>query len=318
MVSTVMLFLYCLLPFLFYSVHFVYPQAIYDDESTFQGTFTKTLKSSVCTENVQNCEKRLHQSQILQENMSKELSEYKSKLMELKVVHTGFLSWAVQDLCRNIKHFVFEDMELCPFYYNFSQNNSYLQRCPAPEMFSDISMTCQDPSTVICGSRAIPDGYMCDFEALDEPNCFLENSKSDTFDWTRKNGSTSSTNTGPSSAYHGKFYTYIETSSPRKLGDNAILESNKIFQERWYCLYLFYHMHGSNIGNLTIKTKESSKKPVVLKQLSGEQGMKWKKMNSFDILLKKDTKILIEATRGKSYRGDISIDLIMLLPRMCE
>ncbi|XP_062610796.1 MAM and LDL-receptor class A domain-containing protein 1-like [Saccostrea cucullata] len=182
-------------------------------------------------------------------------------------------------------------------------------------MFSDINMRCQEPTTVNCGSRAIPDGYMCDFETTAEPDCFLENSKSDIFDWTRKTGSTGSSNTGPSSAYHGRFYTYIETSSPRKLGDNAILESKATFQERLYCLYLFYHMHGSHVGNLTIKTKEIFNNPVVLKQLSGEQGNKWKKMSSLNVRLNGYTKILIEATRGSSYEGDISIDLVMLLPR---
>ncbi|XP_061186513.1 MAM and LDL-receptor class A domain-containing protein 1-like [Saccostrea echinata] len=316
MENTAILSLFYIFPLQFYSLQFVFSQAIYEDESKFQGPFTKNLKSSVCAENVQKCGIRLHQSQAVQQNMSDELSEYKSKLMELKVVQKGFLSWTVQDLCRNIKHFIFEDLELCPFYYDCSQKNSYLQRCPVPQMFSDINLKCQDPSTVNCGSRYIPDGHMCDFEKNDESSCFLVNSNSDTFDWTRNTGSTSSSNTGPSSAYHGKYYAYIETSSPRKSGDNAVLESNKIFQDRTYCLNLFYHMYGSDIGNLIIKTK-SDYVQTVLKKISGDQGYNWKRMSSLDITLNENTKVLIEATRGKDFKGDISIDLVTLSPRKC-
>ncbi|XP_062608885.1 uncharacterized protein LOC134270666 [Saccostrea cucullata] len=249
------------------------------------------------------------------EEFERNLTEYKSLLDKLKSVPKK--SWTVDDLCRNLPNFVFEDKELCPSFYDCSQSSPYLQQCPYPQLFSDINARCQDPSTVNCGERNITYGYTCDFESLSDSNCFLVNSGSGIFSWTRHTGSTSSSDTGPSSAYHGSYYMYIEASSPRKYGDNAVLESNKRFQDKIYCLSLFYHMRGSNIGRLIIKTENSSYGKTVLKQITGEQGNTWQKMDSLNVSVNRNTKILIEATRGSSYEGDISIDLVTLWPRKC-
>ncbi|XP_061186515.1 uncharacterized protein LOC133194600 [Saccostrea echinata] len=251
------------------------------------------------------------------DELENDLSEYQSTLEKMKSVPKRILSWTVDDLCRNIPNFVFEDSDLCPFFYDCSQTGSYLQQCPYPQLFSDNNYRCEDSSTVRCGSRIKTYGYTCDFESLPESNCFLVDSDSGTFRWTRHSGSTSSSDTGPNSAYRGLYYAYIETSSPRQLGDNAILESNRTFQDTTYCLSLYYHMRGSHIGSLIIKTENSSNKQTVLRQISGEQGNRWQRMDSLDIPLNKETKVLIEATRGSSYEGDISIDLITLWPKKC-
>ena len=43
----------------------------------------------------------------------------------------------------------------------------------------------------------------------------------DDFDWTLKSGKTPSYNTGPTWAFDGRYYIYIEASRPRKYGDKA-------------------------------------------------------------------------------------------------
>lgn len=50
----------------------------------------------------------------------------------------------------------------------------------------------------------------------------MEQSANDDFDWTRWTGRTSSDDTGPDGAKEGKYYLYIETSSPRKQDDRAV------------------------------------------------------------------------------------------------
>ena len=62
--------------------------------------------------------------------------------------------------------------------------------------------------------------FLCSFEM--EDICGYEQSQTDEFDWSRRSGSTPSTNTGPSSAFNGQFYMYIETSDPRRLNDTAL------------------------------------------------------------------------------------------------
>ncbi len=43
------------------------------------------------------------------------------------------------------------------------------------------------------------------------------------FDWTLWKGATPSKETGPSRAYSGEYYIYIEASNPRRQNDNARL-----------------------------------------------------------------------------------------------
>ena len=67
------------------------------------------------------------------------------------------------------------------------------------------------------------------------------------------------------------YYVYIETSSPRRLGDKAIIS-------RWVsltgksCLSFFYHMRGSGMGTLRVKLCDA-----VISEKSGNQGSNWLK-----------------------------------------
>ena len=51
--------------------------------------------------------------------------------------------------------------------------------------------------------------------------CGMEQQTSDVFDWSLHKGETPSDETGPSRAYNGDFYMYIEASKPRQPGDRA-------------------------------------------------------------------------------------------------
>ena len=62
--------------------------------------------------------------------------------------------------------------------------------------------------------------YVCDFEGA--TICDMVQSGADVFNWTRQQGPTPTSNTGPDSAQHDNYYMYIESSAPRSPGDFAM------------------------------------------------------------------------------------------------
>ena len=70
---------------------------------------------------------------------------------------------------------------------------------------------------------------------------------------------------------------YIEASSPRKRGDNAMLGS-VVFKPSICKLRFFYHMYGSHIGTLNVYTRSSTTGPLnKIWTKTGNQGDKWLK-----------------------------------------
>jgi len=72
----------------------------------------------------------------------------------------------------------------------------------------------------------------------------------DTHDWTRQSGGTPSNNTGPSGAFDGSSYMFIESSNPN-FNTTAILESDFDFTSAVNPEITFsYHMYGAAMGTL--------------------------------------------------------------------
>ena len=65
------------------------------------------------------------------------------------------------------------------------------------------------------------------------------------------------------------YYMYIETSSPRVDGDNAIIDSHVTLNGN-SCLRFYYHMYGSSVKTLNVKVGNK----MVFTE-SGDQGNKW-------------------------------------------
>ncbi|KAJ7394105.1 Serine protease 56 [Desmophyllum pertusum] len=146
----------------------------------------------------------------------------------------------------------------------------------------------------------------CDFE---KDLCNWSQAKNDKFDWTRRSGRTPSSSTGPSSGNKGsRFYIYIETSSPRRNGDNAIL-TFKGPNSKPVCVSFYYHMYGASIGKLRVYNNGK-----VLKSMAGNQGNSWKKV---DMTISGDYDLKIEGVRGSSYTGDIAIDDLSVADGPC-
>lgn len=72
----------------------------------------------------------------------------------------------------------------------------------------------------------------------------------------------------------------MESSPPRKRGDNAVL-SSQIIPVAPYCFKFWYYMYGSNVGSLNISQVFSGNPPTktLVWSTSGDQGPRWKSGN---------------------------------------
>uniref|UniRef100_K1RGU0 MAM domain-containing glycosylphosphatidylinositol anchor protein 1 n=1 Tax=Magallana gigas TaxID=29159 RepID=K1RGU0_MAGGI len=128
-------------------------------------------------------------------------------------------------------------------------------------------------------------------------------------------GSTPSSSTGPTSAYEGQTYSYIETSSPRTNGDVAILQGPSITTSRTFCLSFAYHMYGSNIDSLFVNLASPNGNQTLFSR-NGDAGDSWF-VTSISIPAS-NGEIQFIGVRGSSYRGDIAIDDVHFLDGECS
>ncbi|XP_078487816.1 MAM and LDL-receptor class A domain-containing protein 1-like [Ciona intestinalis] len=114
---------------------------------------------------------------------------------------------------------------------------------------------------------------------FDNDLCGWTQSRSDTFDWTQRQGPTPSHSTGPTSDHttQNGMYMFIEASSPRKLGHKAQLISPLITPQT-HCLHMFYHMYGRQIGTLTVAQMVGGTRTNLI-ELTGEKGNLWNSLS---------------------------------------
>jgi len=146
-----------------------------------------------------------------------------------------------------------------------------------------------------CGSNC------CNFET---DLCDWVQSTGDKFDWTRKRGPTPSSSTGPTAAAKGDYYMYVETSSPRRKGDTAILKKTVQIVSGARMSFA-YHMLGTTMGTLKVLVNgakvwsESGSNPL------------WRAadidLGSYD---GQTVRIEFFYTRGSSWQGDAAIDWV--------
>lgn len=152
-----------------------------------------------------------------------------------------------------------------------------------------------------CGSSC------CDFENRDL--CGWVQSTSDNFDWTVKSGRTPSSRTGPSKAFMGQVYLYIEASSPRRSGDKAVL-TKTVQLAAGASMTFAYSMYGKYMGSLEVLVDKAS----VWKH-SGDKGPDWKSaIIDLSQYAGHAVEVEIVATRGRSWSSDAAIDYLSLGP----
>lgn len=138
-------------------------------------------------------------------------------------------------------------------------------------------------------------------------------STSDDFNWTRKTGSTSSTNTGPTAAIDGSYYIYTESSSPNFGGKNAIITSHcfNLTSVNSPAAIFRYHMYGATMGTLKlqISVNNSSLWTTIWTQ-TGDKGNSWKSayvnLNAYSS--NNNVRFRFVGTTGSSFQSDMAID----------
>nr|XP_058972703.1 MAM and LDL-receptor class A domain-containing protein 1-like [Pocillopora verrucosa] len=145
--------------------------------------------------------------------------------------------------------------------------------------------------------------------------CDFTQATGDQFDWTLHKGPTRTGGTGPGTDMSGKgYYVYIETSTPRRKGDRAVLLSPRL--KGPYCLRMHYHMLGVNIGSLRVYKNSTSGNSVVF-SVDGNKGDQWYSAE-YSLTGPEQFQLAFEAVRGNGYRGDIALDEIKLVPGKCN
>ncbi|XP_071104756.1 MAM domain-containing glycosylphosphatidylinositol anchor protein 2-like, partial [Haliotis cracherodii] len=132
----------------------------------------------------------------------------------------------------------------------------------------------------------------------------------DKFDWKLIAGSTSTSGTGPSGDHTtGKgHYAYFESSVGGN-GDKAQLISPTLTIASGHskCLVFYYNMYGQHVNALNVYEKTNTAKMNIVWTRHGNQGTNWTEAR-INLPVATNFQVVIEAVRGRGWKGDISID----------
>ena len=135
------------------------------------------------------------------------------------------------------------------------------------------------------------------------------NLTSNTSDWIRKTGSTTSSNTGPSSAQSGSYYIYVETSSgsSNSSGDDDIISYDLPTGETTGTVSFYYHQYGTDQGTLHLEAFTGASW-TSLWTSSGNQGNQWNSITNRTF--SGATKIRFRNVAAGGFTGDVALDNI--------
>ena len=140
-------------------------------------------------------------------------------------------------------------------------------------------------------------------------------SSDDDIDWTRRLGTTPSSNTGPTSANSGSYYLYVEASSPNYPSKTADLESPcfNVAGLNAPTMEFAYHMYGAAMGRLNLQAStDNGATWATIWTKSGDQGNAWQSATVDLAAYSGVVKFKFNATTGSNYTSDITIDDISI------
>jgi len=162
----------------------------------------------------------------------------------------------------------------------------------------------------ISGSTEFPDfeGFESDFGSF----C---NFGTDDLDFETNVGSTPSSDTGPSSAFQGNQYIYLEASSPNYPSKNAILGSPcyDLTNASNASLTFNYHMYGASMGNLNLQISLDGGDTwsTNIWSRTGDQGNNWLAASiNLNAYVGNLVSYRFVAETGNSWQSDIALDNI--------
>ena len=131
--------------------------------------------------------------------------------------------------------------------------------------------------------------------------------------FTIQTGGTPSSGTGPTGAAWGSYYIFAETSNPNNPNKIFAIETTHFRQAQ--SLSFDYHMHGGNMGTLTVEILNGSTWTTAYTlqwQQQITQTDPWINTGNINISDKLVEKIRIRYSSGWGYQGDVSIDNISI------
>lgn len=165
-------------------------------------------------------------------------------------------------------------------------------------------------------TKSSPGGECTSNGSVTLESCWI-NSSSDDFDWDILNGSTWSSNTGPTGDHTSGSGKYLYTEST-----DCYYHTGYIFSPSFNLtsisprLTFWYHMYGSNMGTMSLQasTNNGSSWSSDLWSLSGNQGNGWYRANVDLSSYSSQTGVMLRWTglTGSSFTSDMAIDDIVI------
>ncbi|XP_052086300.1 MAM and LDL-receptor class A domain-containing protein 1-like [Mytilus californianus] len=188
--------------------------------------------------------------------------------------------------------------------------------------YNDNTFTCTCTSGWVgdtCQLKDVTTGttFTCGFTPGENECVFTNTPTGDDFDWTFTNVATSSSSTGPDTAYSREYFAFTEASSPRQPNDVATLTTSTFkLPDSPLCMQYHFHMY-SEPGSLVIKAGERGTTDNQIEIWTGNQGEQWHR-SIVQIPQLSDAVISIRGIRGPTSKGDIGLDLITLQKGLCS
>ncbi|CAM5164066.1 unnamed protein product [Natator depressus] len=162
----------------------------------------------------------------------------------------------------------------------------------------------------ICGPCNMPCSFDTDF-------CDWTQSVSDSLDWKRHRGPTSSPNTGPSYDHTtgDGYFIYLQASEASS-GAVAHLQSPVCSANGPHCFRFWYHMYGvARTMALRVYVVEDAAPRLVWSE-TGNKGDRWN-LAEVTVYNGGNMQILLEGQRGEDFRSDVAVDDVSLINGRC-
>ncbi|WP_299209724.1 M36 family metallopeptidase [uncultured Dokdonia sp.] len=134
----------------------------------------------------------------------------------------------------------------------------------------------------------------------------------DDFDWTLRTGGTPSTGTGPTAAFQGSYYVYVEASDPNFGGKTTILNSPcfNLAGVSSPTANFHYQMTGTSVGTVRLEARLDGENTwTEIWSQTGDQGAAWVNQDvSLAAYSGNTVQLRFKATTNTSWAGDIAID----------
>ncbi|RMB59104.1 T9SS C-terminal target domain-containing protein [Dokdonia sinensis] len=133
----------------------------------------------------------------------------------------------------------------------------------------------------------------------------------DDFDWTLRTGGTPSNSTGPSGAFEGTHYVYVEASDPN-FGNKSTILNSPCFELPSAVATVGFHfqMTGNSVGTIQLEVRKDGENTwTEIWSQSGDQGANWIEASvSLAAYAGQNIQLRFNGTTSTSWQGDIAID----------